>query len=363
MFRIQQTILPKEYTQDFYDQEPPAPPGYLQQLFEARGISYRPALNGIAHMVAMPPEGVEANLQANWDAAKASMKAQVLARDKAAALLLTPAVGLVAGGEGAAVPAVPCASALGVASVPGVPAPDGGGPATVAAPTAREGRTAASTHVSSKDDTAVVTQRVSPMDGMTAVSQQVSSKGGKSGVSLLVSPKNGKATVSQLVGPKDGKTTVSQQVGPRDGKTAVSQQQVSAKVGKTAVSLMVSPKVGKTAGSQQVNPKKDKRATPKGAGTTVAKQQGDQLRVKEEARKEGTKAVAPHAQGSKGGVVPAVPGKSGPGSSAQANGGGVSQVPASDDAGQGPAAKAPTTLVVLQPGVSPQPLGPDGRGL
>ncbi len=100
-------------------------------------------------MVAMPPEGVEANLQANWNAAKASMKAQVLARDKAAAWLLAPAVGLVAEGEGAVVQAVLGVSVLGAASVSGVPAADGGGPSTgahalapVAVPTAKEVKTA-----------------------------------------------------------------------------------------------------------------------------------------------------------------------------------------------------------------------------
>jgi len=65
LFRIQQTILPKEYVAEILDPEPPAPPGYLKQLFEARGVPYRPALDGIAHMVAMPPEGVEASLAAS----------------------------------------------------------------------------------------------------------------------------------------------------------------------------------------------------------------------------------------------------------------------------------------------------------
>ena len=68
LFRIQQTILPKDYTKDFYDQEPPAPPGYLKELFEARGIPNPLAMGGIAYMVAT--KEVEANLTARWEAAR-----------------------------------------------------------------------------------------------------------------------------------------------------------------------------------------------------------------------------------------------------------------------------------------------------
>ena len=103
LYRIQQTILPTEYTTSAYECEPPAPPGYMRQIFEHRGIPFQDVLEEVSNMHCSSQEGVESCLAAEWHRR------------------LPPAGGLTSTGVAVFKAAVPPAKAAAAAAVVGAP--------------------------------------------------------------------------------------------------------------------------------------------------------------------------------------------------------------------------------------------------
>ena len=80
LVRLQYSILPASFKVEASDAptSDPAPIGYLRDLHEARGIPYPIRLEGIAHAIQTPPEGIEASL-ANERAARVKREAAAAA--------------------------------------------------------------------------------------------------------------------------------------------------------------------------------------------------------------------------------------------------------------------------------------------